>query len=122
MMWTPDPAIEAARKLPDWKAFHTACGQAGLCFDLPSRDKNRGPSTVIAWHPKKNDHGGFDSYELARATHKSLLTAMKQAHDESGRGSTMTTALLERMINPVVEPVPDPLAEMFGDPLEGMFG
>lgn len=120
MLWTPDPEIDKARATPGWCDFHHECGKVGLCFDTPGRDKNRGPFTVVAWHPRKTDAGGYQALELARATGKSLLITMRRAHDESGRGNDTTTALLERMINPGAKsPAP---AEEPGDPLEGMFG
>lgn len=33
IMWRPDPAIDAARKLPDWARFHRVCGQHDVVFD-----------------------------------------------------------------------------------------
>lgn len=33
MLWRPDIAITAARKRPEWAAFHRACGNLGLYFD-----------------------------------------------------------------------------------------
>ena len=33
VMWRPDPAIDAARKLPDWGRFHRVCGQHDVVFD-----------------------------------------------------------------------------------------
>lgn len=113
MMWTPDPAMDEARKLPDWARFHRECGKLGLSFDIPHRPSNRGPFTVVAFTPRKNDHGGYTTYELSRATGSRLLQTIKRAHDDSGRGTATTSELLDRLINPVAA-APDPLEGMFG--------
>lgn len=114
MMWKVDPDIEAARKLPGWMEFHRQCGKVGLYFDIPSRSGNRGPFTVVAFTLKRNGVDGYNSYEIARASGRHLIQTMQQAHDQSGRATDETAALLDRMINPP--------AEIAADPLEGMFG
>lgn len=121
-MWVPDKARDEARKQPGWLEFHRACGKNALYFDIPSRDRGRGPFTVVAFTARRNEVGGYITYELARATGQNLVKAMARAHEESGRASPETTALVERMINPPAEPVVDPMAAMFGDPIESMFG
>lgn len=107
MMWTPDPVVEAARKLPDWKRFHSACGDVGLCFDFTARPSHKGPFTAVAFTHRRNDHGGWVAIELARASHRDLVTAMRQAHDESGRGTAETSAMIEAGLLGVSEPEDD---------------
>lgn len=97
MMWKPDPAIEAARKLPGWGAFHRECGKVGLFFDHPEREGRRG-----AW--------GFDAFTVEARVPRLLVTgkgatvidALTDAHDRSGRGNPETARLLAALTAPPV--------------------
>lgn len=127
MLWSVDPEIEAARLLPDWKEFHKLCGQSSLYWDLPNREnKKRGPFTVIAFTLKKRMSGGYHSYELARATDKSLIGALRIAYAAAKRPSEITKAMLDRgLMGPgksEPEAVADFAAELGGDDYEDLLG
>ena len=129
MMWSVDPDVEAARKLPEWRLFHKACGKVGLFFDMPYRERKRGPFNAVAFTVKRNTAGGCNSFELARASGKTVLETIKSAYDKSGRTSPEADQILEAMLNPAAVPAADPLAAMFSDDsappavnLEDMFG
>jgi len=93
MQFSICPELEAARKLPAWAAFHRACGRQRLFFDLPVRERKRGPFTAVAFTAKPSSA----SYELARGTGKTVIDAVADGFAKAGIAVPEAEPLLAQM-------------------------
>lgn len=122
MFWRPDPAVDAACKLPDWPAFHTACGRSGLCFDHVERDGKRGAYVADALQIVRQG-GGYTLKLLATGRAADVVGALRCAYDACGIVAPDAGEMLARGLAGAprsVVPVPEPVAT--ADPFEELFG
>lgn len=120
MLWRPDPLVEEARKLPDWVAFHQACGRRSLCFDRPVRDGRR--YTCLAFTLKRTDQGGWVSIPLGTGRGAGVLDAVFDAYRQAGVSVPEVEGMIERRLSGKPAPVEDDFAALLGDDFEGLLG
>lgn len=125
MFWRPDPQVDAARRLPEWGAFHQICGRMGLCFDHIERESRRGLYVCDAMRVERLSGGGYQ-LRLLHQGRGDVLSALGAAYAGSGIVVPGATELLERglcggMRHPAEEIVP-PVAVSPADPFEDLFG
>lgn len=94
MLWTPDASYEAAKRLPEWVAFHRLCGKHGLCFDFPEKDGRA--YRLVAFTPEKTAQGGWRAVRLATGQGRTILEAMAAAYRDCGRSVPGAAEMLER--------------------------
>lgn len=125
MMWRVEPDVEAARQLPGWGAFHRACGRLALYFDHPQREGGRRGTwaydafTVVDRAPIR----------LSVGRGKTVLEALADAHERSGRATDETRAALAAIGASAETIEDDDFAALLGgaetdepDDFEGMLG
>lgn len=95
MYWTQDPAIEAARRLPDWVRFHRACGEQGLFFDRAAKEGRSG-YTVMAFTTRRRPNGTYEYLHLADGRGKTVLDAYGDAYRSAARPVPEAEVLLGR--------------------------
>lgn len=94
-MWKLDPNVTAARKLPGWGAFHAFCGTIRLYFDHIEKEARQYACDAFTLDGRVPVH-------LAKGRGKTVIDALRDAHDRSGRATAETRRLLD-----VIEGVPD---------------
>jgi hypothetical protein len=88
-MWKIEPDVLAARKLPGWATFHRVCGQRRFYFDHPVREGRRG-----AWKYDCFTLVNLVPVLLSQGSGKTVLEALADAHERSGRATDETRAAL----------------------------
>lgn len=121
MFWRPDPAVDAACKLPDWAAFHTACGRSGLCFDHVERDGKRGAYVADALQIVRQG-GGYGLKLLATGRAADVVGALRCAYDACGIVAPEAGEMLARGLAGVRGAAPAAVAALTADPFEELFG
>lgn len=128
MFWRPDAAVEAARKLPEWGAFHAECGRSGLCFDHIERDGKRGAYLVDAMQIVRRGVG-YTLKLLATGRNPEVIAALRAAYEQSGIVVPEAAAMLARGLagvrGGVTAEVVDALTAvrlLIADPFEELFG
>ena len=94
MLWKADPAVEAARKLPGWAEFHRACGRLTLYFDHVTRDRTGFVCDAFTG-------SGTETRKLVTGRGATVIAAIADAHDRSGRANPETRRLLAAMTAPI---------------------
>ncbi|AOR76538.1 hypothetical protein BES08_07110 [Novosphingobium resinovorum] len=123
MFWRPDPNIDAARQLPEWKQFHRLCGQHGLAFDAIERSGRKYQCRAV--QPKRTDMGGWMFFDRGLATGKTVVEAIQAAFLQSGIEVPGGAEMLERGLcgARVSAPQPDDdFADLLGDDFEELLG
>lgn len=115
MFWRPDAVVEAARKLPEWGAFHAECGRSGLCFDHIERDGKRGTYVADAMQILRQG-GGYALKLLATGRGTDPVSAMVVAYEQSGIVVPTAGEMLARGLGGAGRPVAT------GDPFEELLG
>lgn len=112
MLWKQEPEIEAARKLPGWVEFHRACGRLGFFFDHPERVGGRRSDWVIdCFTAVKNRRGLYENVGLSQGRGRTVVDALRAAHDACDRRTTETAALLARIGGAGVEEIVSEILE-----------
>jgi hypothetical protein len=81
LLWRADPAVDAARKLPDWAKFHRACGVCDVFYDHIERH-GRGYRCTVFTRWKENDL--WYHRKLADGDGKTVVEALADAYRKSG--------------------------------------
>ncbi|WP_242136985.1 hypothetical protein [Sphingomonas sp. TREG-RG-20F-R18-01] len=113
-LWRIDPAVEAARKLPDWGPFHRECGKLNVFFDhIEKQSKAFAASAfTLKRHPT-----GFEHIHLADGRGLTVIAALEDAYQKSGRVVPAALPHLDRMAGRET-----PFADLLGDPFEDLLG
>lgn len=119
MFWRADPLVDAARKLPEWVAFHKLCGRSAVAFDHIEREGKRGQYLCTAFRPVKTAHGGWQAVTLAVGRGADVLGAMGDAYRKCGVDVPGAADMLDRRLRGLPRTVAPTAAT---DSFEELFG
>lgn len=96
MFWRPDSNVDAARRLPEWNAFHRACGKRHIGFDHIERDGRRGPYRANCNEWRRTSVGGWVFVSRGEGRGRTVVEALAAAFRASGEDIPEAAAMLER--------------------------
>lgn len=94
MLWKIDRELVEARKLPGWPAFHRGCGRNLLFFDHIEKKGREYTCVAFSLRPEK---GNREYIVRATGRGKTVLAALKDAHEQSGMATEETRKLFDQM-------------------------
>lgn len=111
MLWKIDPQITEARRHVGWDTFHRVCGKDGLYFDHPQKDGK-------AWKVDAFTLAARVPTLLATGKGKTVVSAVEDAYQRSGRTVAGAEAELDRLLDRTVEA--DDFDSLIEDDFEGL--